>query len=241
MCSRPLRLVLLAPFAGLSTALLLLAFCVPRVSAQACRDHTDLGAAEACLEEVVHDLRIEIEAALTEYVELLSGDEARDAQFGQDTWERYLEDECRDAGDRFRGGPLILVEILSCQEWGARQRAFQLQLLNAALRGGSYIYDPTCFVPASDLVTLTGWVAEHRNEQLLSTVVINLEQPLCTDIGDGPQVVNAVQLVGVSPGLGRRARRMYGARVHVEGRLYLPHLPFHRTPLVLVVQRMDPG
>ncbi len=228
---RALPVLLLLALSGSPTA----------VAGQVCRTGTDRNVAEACLSDRVEALRFEIEESFGQYVELLPSADARDAQRAQDQWERYLEDECQAAGDRYRGGEWILVEILSCQGWGARQRAFQLRLLLAALRGGEFIYDPTCFVPASDRVVLAGWVSERRTEPFSSVVVINLEQPLCTDLGEGPVQVPAVQLVGVSPGLARRAARMHGVPVRVEGRLFLPHLDIHRTPLVMIVHRMDPA
>jgi uncharacterized protein YecT (DUF1311 family) len=222
-------------------AALALALTAAPLGAQACQDHADLTQAEACLVDQVEALRIEVEESFAQYVELLPTLDARDAQIGQDRWERYLEDECRDAGDRYQGGAFVLVEILSCQEWGARRRALQLRLLRAALHGGSFVFDPTCFVPTSDVVVLTGWVAGRRESDNETITVINLDQPLCTDVGDGPQQVTALQLVGLPPGLGRRARRFLGARVSVEGRLFLPHLSFHRTPLVMVVQGLEPA
>lgn len=220
-------------------ALFLLSFAAAEGAAQACRDVVDPRRAEACLLDEVDALRLEIEESFERYAELLPTPEARDAQRGQDDWERYLEQECEAAGDRYGGGGLVLVEILSCQEWGARMRAFQLRLLTSARVGGSFVYDPTCFVPASDRVALAGWVRRRAVDGVSSIVVLELERPLCTDLGDGPQTVTEVQLVGVPPGLARRARRMLGVPLVVEGRLFLPHLPFHRTPLVLLAAGLE--
>lgn len=220
-------------------ALLLLPVAVIPSAAQVCRDIADPGHAEACLLDEVEALRLDIEESFERYVELLPSPEARDAQRGQDDWERYLDQECDAAGDRYGGGGLVLVEILSCQEWGARIRAFQLRLLTAARVGGSFVYDPTCFVPASDRVALSGWVRRRPVDGVSAVVVLELERPMCTDLGDGPQTVTEIQLVGVPPGLARRARRMLGVPIVVEGRLFLPHLPFHRTPLVLLAGGLE--
>lgn len=209
------------------------------LAAQDCRAAANVDAAEVCLLEAVRDLRFEIEESFHAYTELLPASEARMAQVSHDRWERYLDDECRDAGERYRGGAPVLVEMLYCEQWGMHQRVLQLRLLTSALRGGDFVYDPQCFVPTSDLVVLSGALREHAGTEYTSVATLQLDRPLCVDLGTGAQVVGAVQLVGLVPGLGRRARRLFGARATVEGRLFLPHLPSHRTPLVLVVQGLD--
>ena len=206
----------------------------------------------SCLSDHLTQERRELDLALAGYVETLGRDDARALDRAQDDWERFMEQECETAAERFGELGLEAVALLSCMVEETIRRRFQVSLMYGARTRVDFDQRNPCFVPDSDMVSMTGWVGERVYETNpvpggnrfgaieQQVLVVNLELPLCVDYGEGPVQVTAVQMVARNRSMSRGLARYIGQRVEVQGRLFLARSGQDRTPIMIMVSDVVP-